>query len=274
MEGIKGFGTLFYLVDPAKFTADKIEDAPNFSAQAIPYVFLLGLIEAGLFFFSLLLFSHFPSILSLIVIGLLRRRQVYNTVDTITSLSFGLVQFLTDLLLRSLLNIPYVYVYTYWRIFSIPSDSIYTYILLIFGVDLSYYWMHRTAHEYHTLWIGHSVHHSGEYYNLATALRQGIIQSFYSKLFHLPLALLGFPCGAWSAHNQINTLYQFWIHTEQVSVSSSPLLFSVLLFQISSNLILNLFRLESLVFLRWFSTLLLIIECIIVLLVIVIMVDF
>lgn len=150
------------------------------------------------------------------MIGLLRRRQVYNTVDTITSLSFGLVQFLTDLLLRTLLNIPYVYVYTYWRIFSIPADSIFTYILLIFGVDLSYYWMHRTAHEYHTLWIGHSVHHSGEYYNLATALRQGIIQSFYSKLFHLPLALLGFPCGAWHAHTQINTLYQFWIHTEQV----------------------------------------------------------
>lgn len=76
--------------------------------------------------------------------------------------------------------------------------------------------MHRTAHEYHTLWMGHSVHHSGEYYNLATALRQGVIQSLYSKLFHLPLALLGFPCGAWVAHNQLNTLYQFWIHTEQV----------------------------------------------------------
>jgi hypothetical protein len=85
------------------------------------------------------------------------------------------------------------------------------------GVDLSYYWMHRTAHEYHILWIGHSVHHSGEYYNLATALRQGIIQSFYGKLFHLPLALLGFPCGAWLAHSQLNTLYQFWIHTEQIT---------------------------------------------------------
>lgn len=46
-EGLKGFGTLFYLVEPSKFTAEKIEDAPNFSAQAIPYVFILGLIEAG-----------------------------------------------------------------------------------------------------------------------------------------------------------------------------------------------------------------------------------
>jgi sterol desaturase/sphingolipid hydroxylase (fatty acid hydroxylase superfamily) len=137
-------------------------------------------------------------------------------VDTITSLSFGLVQFLFDLLLRFLLNIPYVYCYSHWRLFSLPADSLLTYFLLILGVDLSYYWMHRTAHEYHLLWIGHSVHHSGEYYNLATALRQGIIQSFYSKLFHLPLAFLGFPCGAWLAHTQLNTLFQFWIHTEQV----------------------------------------------------------
>jgi sterol desaturase/sphingolipid hydroxylase (fatty acid hydroxylase superfamily) len=158
----------------------------------------------------------FIFLLTISVISLIRKRYAYNAVDTITSLSFGLVQFLIDLLLRFLLNIPYVYIFTHWRLFSIPADSMVTYIFLLLGVDLAYYWMHRTAHEYHTLWIGHSVHHSGEYYNLATALRQGIIQSFYSKLFHLPLAFIGFPCGAWVAHNQLNTLYQFWIHTEQV----------------------------------------------------------
>ena len=31
----------------------------------------------------------------------------------------------------------------------------------------------RSFHEWHGLWIGHSNHHSGEDYNLATALRQG-----------------------------------------------------------------------------------------------------
>lgn len=47
MEVLSGFGTLFYLVDPIELTATRIEDAPNFTAKAIPYVFVLGIIEAG-----------------------------------------------------------------------------------------------------------------------------------------------------------------------------------------------------------------------------------
>ena len=47
MELLRGFGCLFYLVDPRDLTADRLEDAPNFTAQAIPYVFILGVIEAG-----------------------------------------------------------------------------------------------------------------------------------------------------------------------------------------------------------------------------------
>jgi hypothetical protein len=47
MELLRGFGPLFYLVDPKELTAERIEDAPNFTAKAIPYVFLLGVIEAG-----------------------------------------------------------------------------------------------------------------------------------------------------------------------------------------------------------------------------------
>ena len=39
------------------------------------------------------------------------------------------------------------------------------------GVDLAYYWAHRCLHVYHLGWAAHSVHHSGEDYNLPTALR-------------------------------------------------------------------------------------------------------
>jgi hypothetical protein len=49
MEFLRGFGTLFYLVNPKELTAENLEDAPNFTAKAIPYVFLLGFIEAGVF---------------------------------------------------------------------------------------------------------------------------------------------------------------------------------------------------------------------------------
>ena len=65
MEVLKGFGVLFYLVEPSKFTSEKIEDAPNFTAQAIPYIFLLGIIEAGQLFLSVFLsFLHLFDLLS------------------------------------------------------------------------------------------------------------------------------------------------------------------------------------------------------------------
>jgi len=67
--------------------------------------------------------------------------------------------------------------------------------------------MHRYSHEYHILWTAHSVHHSGEDYNLATALRQGMGQGIYSWLFFLPLALF-FPPACFVGHNALNTLYQ------------------------------------------------------------------
>jgi sterol desaturase/sphingolipid hydroxylase (fatty acid hydroxylase superfamily) len=62
-------------------------------------------------------------------------------------------------------------------------------------------------HEFHLAWLPHSVHHSGEDYNLATGLRQGAIQSAFSWIWYTPLALLGFNPVAFAAHRQLNTLY-------------------------------------------------------------------
>jgi hypothetical protein len=71
-------------------------------------------------------------------------------------------------------------------------------------------------HEYHALWIGHSVHHSGEDYHMGPGLRQGVGQAF-TWPFYLPFALLGFHPHAFAAHEQLNTLYMFWIHTDLVN---------------------------------------------------------
>ena len=89
--------------------------------------------------------------------------------------------------------------------------------VLLLGVDCGYYWAHRMMHEWHIAWVPHSVHHSGETYNLATALRQGAFQPLFSWVFYLPLALLGFPPNAFAGHSQLSTLYMYWIHTELVN---------------------------------------------------------
>ncbi len=66
------------------------------------------------------------------------------------------------------------------------------------------------------LWAAHAPHHQSEDYNLAVALRQGVLTPFTSLPFTLPLALLGIPPLIYVAAEAFSTLYQFWIHTELV----------------------------------------------------------
>lgn len=109
----------------------------------------------------------------------------------------------------------YKYVWANFRVFDVdPKEHVWlSYIVLMLGKDFGYYWMHRTLHEFHIMWASHSVHHSGEDYNLATGLRQGVCQPFWAPPFYVWMAVLGFPPQAFAAHAQLNTLYMYWIHT-------------------------------------------------------------
>ena len=132
---------------------------------------------------------------------------------------------------------------------ELPWDSLWTWVICFFVVDLAYYVFHRTAHEVNFFWFDrhqlltdpaaiqaffirsiiqpqfldnlfsfrsqHVVHHSSQYYNFTTALRQSVIQAYFSFLFYLPGAVVVHPL-AYAAHGQLNTLYQFWIHTETI----------------------------------------------------------
>ncbi|WBV63816.1 sterol desaturase family protein [Legionella pneumophila 130b] len=83
-------------------------------------------------------------------------------------------------------------------------------------VDFFYYWYHRVSHRNSFFWIGHSVHHQSEHFNLSVALRQGYFQTLTSWVFYLPLALIGFPTWMFVIVASVNTIYQFWIHTESI----------------------------------------------------------
>ena len=82
--------------------------------------------------------------------------------------------------------------------------------------DFAYYWAHRLSHEVNLLWIGHSVHHQSEDYNLGVALRQSVLQKVLLIWVYWPLAMLGFPPEMFLTSMAINLLYQFWIHTELI----------------------------------------------------------
>ncbi len=142
-------------------------------------------------------------------------RAVYRFNDAVVDLSTGITQQLALIFFKAAILAAYVLVYRY-RLIDLSAGSSLTWLLAIVLIDLSYYWWHRLSHEVNFLWAAHVVHHSSEEYNLAVALRQGVLTPWTILPFHLPLALIGVPPLVMLAVDSFNTLYQFWIHTQLI----------------------------------------------------------
>ncbi len=110
----------------------------------------------------------------------------------------------------------YTVVYDNFRLAEWPMDSIVLWVLALLFYDFCYYWVHRLGHEVSFLWASHIVHHSSEYYNLSTALRQTASGKAVVWIFYLPMALMGVPPKMFVIVGLIDLLYQFWVHTELV----------------------------------------------------------
>jgi sterol desaturase/sphingolipid hydroxylase (fatty acid hydroxylase superfamily) len=163
---------------------------------AIPVFFLLMLIEFGV--------AH------------ARGRQVYRVNDTIGSLSLGVTSQLTELATKLVIIGIYALCYEYLRVFTLPLDAWWTWVLGLLVYDFLYYWHHRMGHEVAVLWATHVVHHSSEEFNLSTALRQTSSRFLLGWIFYLPMAALGFPVLVFIVVGLIDLLYQYWIHTELI----------------------------------------------------------
>jgi len=143
-------------------------------------------------------------------------KDYYRLTDSINDLSCGIIQQVLDVFLKTVLFAGYLYLYGHYRLFTLPTRSLPTWVAGFLGVDLLYYWFHRWSHEMNAGWAAHIVHHQSEEYNLAVALRQGAFQGSFSWVFYLPLALLGLPPLVFLTVSSFNTLYQFWIHTRTI----------------------------------------------------------
>jgi len=104
--------------------------------------------------------------------------------------------------------------------FQLPTEW-WTFVLLFFADDLSYYAFHRSHHRIRLFWATHVVHHSSTHFNLSTALRQDW-SPFTGTLFWAPMALF-FP--PWMIFLAISwsLLYQFTLHTEAIDKYPRPI---------------------------------------------------
>ncbi|MGJ8680448.1 sterol desaturase family protein [Paraglaciecola sp.] len=140
--------------------------------------------------------------------------QYYRLNDTINSLTAGVMSQMVGLIKLLIPVNIYLLFYQSVSLFSLP-DSPWTWVLAFVIYDFCYYWNHRLGHEMNILWAAHVVHHSSEEYNLSTALRQSS-SSFFSWIFYLPLAIMGFEPELVLAVGALNLVYQFWVHTRHV----------------------------------------------------------
>jgi sterol desaturase/sphingolipid hydroxylase (fatty acid hydroxylase superfamily) len=98
-----------------------------------------------------------------------------------------------------------------------------SWVALFFAEVLCYYWFHRSHHEVRLLWAAHVTHHTSQYFNLSTALRQPWLTPVTGPIFWLPLAFLGFPPAMILTAKAVSLIYQFWIHTEAIRKLPAPL---------------------------------------------------
>ena len=73
-------------------------------------------------------------------------------------------------------------------------------------------------------WASHVVHHSSQYFNLSTALRQTWVPMTYFP-FWMPIALLGYQPWMILTMQAVSLMYQFWIHTERIGKLPRPIEF-------------------------------------------------
>ena len=136
----------------------------------------------------------------------------------------GVVSVGTSAVMNGIALFGYAALYVYVAPWQLPATAWYTWVIAILGVDLLYYWYHRMAHRVRLFWATHQAHHSSQYFNFATALRQkwNISGDVFLRAL---LPLFGVPPWIVFASFSINLIYQFWIHTERIGKLWRPIEF-------------------------------------------------
>jgi sterol desaturase/sphingolipid hydroxylase (fatty acid hydroxylase superfamily) len=143
----------------------------------------------------------------------------YEKNDTRTSLAMGVGHLVIAGVWKLAAAALYAVIYIVSP-FQLPTEW-WTFLLLFFADDLSYYAFHRGHHRIRLFWATHVVHHSSQHFNLSTALRQDW-SPFTGTMFWAPMALFFEP---WMIFLAISwsLLYQFTLHTEAIDKYPRPI---------------------------------------------------
>ena len=145
-----------------------------------------------------------------------RGRALYRRSDTWASLWMLAASAVLEILPKVGWIVVMILLYEASPFRDVVGHHVWAWVVLFFLDDLTYYWFHRLNHSIRILWAGHVNHHSSRYFNLGTALRQGVGERFVKLAFWLWLPWLGFDPAMVLLMMGLNLVYQFWVHTESV----------------------------------------------------------
>jgi len=163
--------------------------------------------------FMILIPAIFVLIIGEAIYAYLRGNFNFRTMDSISSLSAGMTNAIKGVLGLTAVIVGYAQMYEYVAVVDTQTSWV-TYLLALLGLDFATYWYHRLAHHVNIFWNRHVIHHSGEEFNMATALRQSISKFVnISVFFLLPAAVLGVPPQVIAIVTPFHLYVQVWYHT-------------------------------------------------------------
>lgn len=146
----------------------------------------------------------------------------YALKDARTSIAMGVGSIFFLTVFKIITFFAFVLVFAHGALLELDTSAWWYWPALIVGLDLCYYGHHRFSHRVRIGWAGHQAHHSSEFMNFGTALRQKW-NPWFEFFFWLPLPLLGFAPWTLFAAFAINLIYQFFVHTELIGRLPRPI---------------------------------------------------
>uniref|UniRef100_A0A914DPU7 Alkylglycerol monooxygenase n=1 Tax=Acrobeloides nanus TaxID=290746 RepID=A0A914DPU7_9BILA len=184
---------IFYLITPYETAVSTLEQVPNYNIQVSAWWLTLIFLE-------------------FVVLKLIGHDDRFALNDSITSICAGMLSQCFKFGGRAIAIFAYVFIWNNFRLIELPWDSAWTWILCFLFQDFMYYLGHRAVHEAGFFWGLHTIHHSSEYYNLSTALRQAAIQDVGLAIYDVFQAFC-IPPPIFLVHRYFSEIFQFWLHT-------------------------------------------------------------
>jgi sterol desaturase/sphingolipid hydroxylase (fatty acid hydroxylase superfamily) len=148
--------------------------------------------------------------------------EQYNARELFCNISIGLGAVLAGSL--TIGWVAEIYSAAYGARIASTQPGMTFFVILLLADDLCYYIFHRASHSVHLWWASHSVHHSGDVFNLSITFRQPWTGRLTGQFIcWLPLCLLGFPADWIIWQGGVSMAFQFWTHAEGLGKLPRPL---------------------------------------------------